>query len=107
MEQFKPPEPLSLDGNLSENWRQWKRFELYLEASGIGEKSEKTQAATLLHVVGAEALKVYNTFTWDAVGDQMKIKTIMAKFETYCNPRKRKTLPGRGTFSTTAAWRTD
>ena len=44
----------------------------------------------MLHVVGAEALEVYvyNTFTWDNVGDEMKVKPIMAKFEAYCNPRK-------------------
>ena len=58
MEQFKPPEPLSLDGNLSENWRRWQqRFELYLEASGVSEKAEKTQAATLLHVVSSRSVQ--------------------------------------------------
>ena len=89
MEQIKHLEPLSLDGNLSENWRRWKQhFELYLDASGIGEKSEKSQATTLLHVVGPEALEVYNTFKWDHDGDGMKVKPIMAKFEAYCNPRK-------------------
>ena len=89
MEHFKPPEPLSLEGNLSENWRRWKqRFELYRDASGISGKEEKTQAATLLHVVGAEALEVYNNFTWDNDGDNMKVEQIMAKFEAYCNPRK-------------------
>ena len=89
MEHFKPPEPLSLEGNLSENWRRWKqRFEFYRDASGISGKEEKTQAATLLHVVGAEALEVYNNFTWDKDGDNMKVKQIMAKFEAYCNPRK-------------------
>ena len=36
----------------------------------------------------AEALEVYNTFTWDNVGDEMKVKPIMAKFEACCNPRK-------------------
>ena len=88
-EHFKPPESLSLDGNLAENWRRWKqRFELYLEASGASEKSEKSQAATLLHVAGAEAIEVYNTFQWDHDGDEMKVKPIMAKFEAYCNPRK-------------------
>ena len=89
MEQFKPPEPLNLEGNLSENWRKWKqRFELYLVASGTSDKEEKTKAATLLHVVGTEALEVYNTFTWDSAGDEMKVEPIMAKFEAYCNPRK-------------------
>ena len=26
MEQFKPPEPLGLDGNLWENWRRWMQY---------------------------------------------------------------------------------
>ena len=102
MEHFKSPEPLSLEGNLSENWRRWKqRFELYRNASGISGKEEKTQAATLLHMVRAEALEVYNNFTWDNNGDNMKVKQIMAKFEAYCNPRRerhvsnnRNQLPG-------------
>ena len=89
MDKFKPPEPLNLEGNLSENWRRWKqRFELYLEASGISDKEDNTKAATLLHVAGAEALEVYNTSTWDTDGDNMKVKPIMDKFEAYCNPRK-------------------
>ena len=84
MDKFKPPEPLNLEGNPSENWRRWKQgFELYLEVSGISDKEEKTKAATLLHVAGAEALEVYNTFTYN-----MKVKPIMDKSEAYCNPRK-------------------
>ena len=71
------------------NWKRWKQcFELYLEVSSISGKEEKKKAVRLLHVVGAEALEVYNTFTWDNVGDEMKVKPIMAKFEAYCNPRK-------------------
>ena len=92
MEQFNlpsPPESLSLEGNLSENWRRWKQcFRIYLEASGISGKEKKMKAATLLHMVEAEALEVYNTFTWDNDGDDMKVKPIMAKFKAYCNPRK-------------------
>ena len=73
MEHFKPPEPLSLEGNLSENWRWKQHFELYRDTSGISGKEEKTQAATLLHVVRAEALEVYNNFTRDSDGDNMKV----------------------------------
>ena len=65
-----------------------QRFELYLDASGISAKEQKTQAAILLHVVGAEALEIYN-FIWDKDGDDMKVKPIMDKFEAYCNPRKK------------------
>lgn len=89
MDKLNHPEPLSLHGNLSENWRRWKqRFQLYLTASGTSEKDESVQSATLLHVAGEDALEVYNTFTWDNADDQNKINKIYEKFEAYCNPRK-------------------
>ena len=63
MDGMKPPEALSLHGNVSDNWRRWKqRFELYLTASGLDKKDSKVQRCTLLHVIGEEALEVFNTF---------------------------------------------
>ena len=89
MDKLQPPGHLSLQGNLSENWRKWKqRFELYMTASGISDKDERVQSATLLHVAGEEALEIYNTFSWEKDGDDQKVSIIMAKFESYCNPRK-------------------
>ena len=89
MDKFQHPEPLSLQGNLAENWRRWRqRFELYLTASGNDAKEEATKSAILLHVAGPEALEVYNTFTWEAEADKKKVKKIMDKFESYCTPRK-------------------
>ena len=74
MDKLDHPGPLSLQGNLSENWRRWKqRFELYLTASGTSEKDASVQSATLLHIAGEDALEVYNTFTWDADSDDKKI----------------------------------
>ena len=89
MDKLQPPGTLSFAGNVAENWRKWKqRFELYLTASGIGEKDDKIKSATLLHVAGEEALEIYNTFTWNEEGDDKKVAAVMAKFEAYCNPRK-------------------
>ena len=89
MDKFQHPEPLSLQGNLAENWRKWKqRFELYMTASGNDSKSDETKSAILLHVAGPEALEIYNTFTWDAEADKKKLDKIMEKFEAYCTPRK-------------------
>ena len=89
MDKLQPPGPLNLQGNLTENWRKWKqRFKLFSSASGLSEKDEKVQLATLLHVAGEEALEIYNTFTWDSDEDENKVNMIMAKFEAYCNPRK-------------------
>lgn len=63
MEQLKPPGHLSMEGNLAENWKEWiQGFDIYLTATGIGEKDEKIQVATFLHVAGIEARGEYNTF---------------------------------------------
>ena len=89
MDRLSPPEVLSLDGNISENWRRWKqRFNIFSLASGLSGKDTKVQAATFLHVAGPEALEVYNTFTWDDDDDKSKVNKITEKFDQYCNPRK-------------------
>ncbi|XP_070550519.1 uncharacterized protein [Ptychodera flava] len=93
MDKFRPPEPLKLEGNLSENWRRWKqRFQLYMEASEANEKPEKNQCSIFLHVVGDEALEAYNTFTFTNAADKEKIQVLYEKFEEYCSPRKNVTL---------------
>ena len=89
MDKLNPPEQLSLEGNVAENWRKWKqRFELFSAASGLSEKDDKIQSATLLHVVGPEALEIYNTFSWENEGDENKVVKIMEKFQAYCSPQK-------------------
>ena len=64
MSLFKPPSPLNLEGNVAGNWRKWKqRIQLYMEASGSIKKPEKQQVAIFLHLIGEEALEIYNTFS--------------------------------------------
>ncbi len=97
---MNPPGPLILQGNVAETWRRWKqRFELYLIASGNETKGEDIKSAILLHAVGEEALKIYNTFTWDAVGDDRKTQKILEKFTSYCKP-KRNIIWERHVFNT-------
>lgn len=89
MDKLPPPSTLSLEGNLKENWRRFSQaFEIYLIASGINEKSEKVKTNTLLHLVGQDAVEIYNTFEFEEAGDKSKLKPVLDKFEQYCNPRK-------------------
>lgn len=62
-------------------------FDIYLTATGIGEKDEKIQVATFLHVAGIEARRVYNTFGISA-DDADKIDVLKTRFKEYCEPRK-------------------
>ena len=99
MDKFQHPEPLSFQGNLSENWRKWKqRFELYMTASDNSSKSDEIKSAILLHMAGPEALEIYNAFTWDEEADKKKVDKIMEKFKAYCTPCKNVTW-GRHVFN--------
>ena len=77
MDKLEPPKSLILTGNLAENWRRFKQqFEIYQIASALDKKDGKVQAMALLHVVGIEALEVYNTFQWDTEGDNVKARGV-------------------------------
>ena len=89
MEFFKPPEALSLHGNLSDNWRWWvQRFDLNLKASGKLKEKEDVQCAILLHVISEEAMEIYNTFQFVTEEDRTKLDVLKSKFEEYVKTRK-------------------
>ena len=89
MDRLTPPKQLLLDGNLVENGKRWmQNFTLYMVAAEYEEKDEKVKASLLLHCIGDKAKEIYNTLTFDAVGDNMNYEKIMEKFEAYLAPRK-------------------
>ena len=67
-------------------------------ALGIDDKPEKQKANILLHVMGEDALRVYNGFHWAEGEDKEKTKDILAKFKAYCTPRTNVTFE-RGLFN--------
>ena len=81
-----PPEKLLLTGNLKENYRKFKQqFQIYLTAAGISNSEEEVKCATLLHVIGPDAIEIFNTFRWnqegDTPGDDKKLDKVLSKFE--------------------------
>lgn len=87
MDSFHKPSALSLDGNTSENWRRFKQqFDIYLTASGKGNKADEVKIAILLNFA-EDAIEVFNTFQF-AEGDKHKLDKVLEQFEQYCDPRK-------------------
>jgi hypothetical protein len=47
---------------------------------------------TLLHVIGPDAIEIFNTFQWTEAGDEAddnkKVDKVLAKCEKYCSPKK-------------------
>ena len=87
---FVPPGPLKLDStNLEQSWKFWlQKYELYMTASGACEKPESTQVAIFLHLIGDEALQVYNTFSFVSDDERKQIAVVRQKFADYCQPRR-------------------
>ena len=87
-----PPEKLLFTGNLKDNFRKFKQqFEIYITAAGISNSTENIKCATLLHVIGPDAIEIFNTFRWDEEGDNegddKKMSKVLSKFEKYCTPK--------------------
>ena len=83
------PKPLNIsDGNRSLSWelfkQTWTNYEL---ATGLRTVSEEQRLATLLSVIGTEALIVYNAFTWSTEETQT-VEIVLVKFEAYCKPKR-------------------
>ena len=84
-----PPKPMDFTGKMADNWKKFKqRFELYKVASGAHVKNDETQVPLLLHVMGDEALEVYNSFTWADDEEKNKYEVVLKKFEDMFMPKK-------------------
>ena len=61
-----PPTPLDInDSNAAENWKEFEQaWRNYSVAMKLHQEPETVQIATLLTVIGAEARKVFSTFTF-------------------------------------------
>ena len=62
-----PPEALDLSGgNISANWKKFKqKYANYEITTGISSKDSAIRVATLLTVIGNDAIDVFNTVIWD------------------------------------------
>ena len=83
-----PPRPLDMDDNLATNWKQWRKtWQRYEIATGIFKQEGLIRVATLLSVIGEQAAKVYDTFTWGDGQNEQCVTDVLAQFDRYCEPR--------------------
>lgn len=94
MEMLKPPPPLLLQGDASENYKKWKqKFDLYLLATGSSQKmKEDEKIALFLHCMGEEGIEIYNNFEFSNEEEKSKFSIITEKFQTYFVPQKSETI---------------
>ena len=85
----KPPEPLSLCGNVSQNWKDFEeQLSWFLAGTESSNKSNMVKIGIMLSHAGKEAREVYKTLQWTEEGDNQKFKKVIEAFRRYCSPRK-------------------
>ena len=89
MDQLRPPSNFSFEGNVSKEWKSWKKaFNFFLAATETDEKSNKIKTSALLTCIGSKGREIYDTFTFDSDDDKLKLDMVIQRFDEYCEPRK-------------------
>ena len=91
---FRLPPQLELTtGNVSENFKKWKRqVEVYLAASGGTDKAKEVQVAIILSCGGPHVVEIYDQFQWEDGNDKNDPEKLFEKLQSYCNPRSNEVL---------------
>ena len=87
------PVPMALDihdVNAADKWRKFlNAWTNYALATELDTKPQPVQVATMLTVIGEDSREVYSTFKdWAADGGVRRIKPVLQRFASYCEPRK-------------------
>ena len=89
---LKPPGNVSLTGDLSVGWQRWvERFDCYMMATERDKKVGGIQVATLLTLMGSEAMEVYRSFDWGSEAEKHDISQVKEKLARYFTPRTNET----------------
>lgn len=89
---MRAPLQMNFDGNLKENWKTWQQaFEIYMVASGLDAKPAERQVAVLLHTIGPEGIKKYNTFGLTEA-QKKDTKEVLKAFENFCTPKSNESV---------------
>lgn len=82
---LRAPEPLEVNGDLSENWKNFKSaFETFAIASGIEDKVSSRKAAVLTNLMGEEAKRNLFPVIDIKAEDQKDYEKLVAALEKYC-----------------------
>lgn len=79
---------LKLEGNLSENWRRFKRnFDIFMAAGELTQKADAIKVNTFLNAVGEEAVEIFDSFN---LTDEQRLvyADVVKSFADFCEPKK-------------------
>ena len=104
MERIKPPPELDIESlQLADEWEEWSEaWELYRISSGLQDKDDSVQKATIQSILGTKARRVLKTLpNVPAHITERTVTGILTALETYCVLRKN-TIYERYVFRTSS-----
>ena len=82
------PEPLSLEGNIAEDWRRFhQEFEIYMISTEKTEKKDEVKVALLLRCGGSELVDIFNTLPISEE-EKKKYKDLVKGLKNHFEPKK-------------------
>ena len=82
---LKLPQALKTDGNLSVNWKRFKRsWQNYAIIARLDKFEENFKAALFLSVIGEEALELFEGMHFETETDRQVLSKIVERFEEFC-----------------------
>jgi len=73
-----------IEANVAENWRSFKqKWRNYAIITNLERQTTNYQVVLLLHVMGDQALKVYNGFQFDTDEEARTVDQIILKFDEF------------------------
>lgn len=87
--------------NLSQEWEGWiLQFKVFLIATGLDKEPDARKVSILLHHMGPESLKIFQTFR-DMKLESTKYDELVTKFAAYFTPKKSLCINRHKFFTTT------
>ena len=85
----RPPEKLTDQGSMVQNWKRWKQdFLIYMKLTGGMNKPEDEKAAWLKNLIGQVGLEKLEIISFDNPDDKDNMAIIMQKLEELFDPPK-------------------
>lgn len=79
---------LKFEGNLSENWKRFKRnFDIFLVAGELTQKNDKIKVSLLLNAIGEEGVRHFDSFEITEANREIYAEVVKA-FDNFCSPKK-------------------
>ena len=87
MELLVKPEPLSINDNITENWKIFEsRWSNYCIGVEINKKSDAVQVAVFLNLIGSEAEELINSLDLSAE-KQSSVAALILSIDEYVKPK--------------------